>query len=279
MKEKRIKSGLDVCIVAVCYNAESDAEKLIYSIEKAFKKVNNIRLNFVLCDNSESISNKLVNIKTSFSYSYLKCPNIGYFPGFLAGLNSINYFGNTFDYTIVANVDLEMSEDFLVILSSLDLEENVGVIAPQIKSLNSGGDINPKIISRITAHRLKALRFIFKHYSFYRIHKSISNIRTSLKQKKSKKEFIKDIYAAHGSFIVFTRSYFNSGAHVHYPRFLFGEEVFVAEQARIHNLRIIHNKDLLIHDREHGSTGKQDSRFIANEHVKSYDFLIKNYFK
>lgn len=43
---------------------------------------------------------------------------------------------------------------------------------------------------------------------------------------------LKSIYAPFGAFIVFHRQYFESGGHLSYGSFLFGEEIFITETAR-----------------------------------------------
>ncbi|MNZ11427.1 hypothetical protein D3C78_282910 [compost metagenome] len=87
------------------------------------------------------------------------------------------------------------------------------------------------------------------------------------------------MYGAHGSFMIFSRNYFRLGADVDYPRFLFGEEVFVAEQLRTHNLHIEHLPQLRIFDKEHASTSKVKFGFICGEHKKSYDYLYERFYK
>ena len=87
------------------------------------------------------------------------------------------------------------------------------------------------------------------------------------------------MYGAHGSFMVFTRRYFEKGAHVNYPRFLFGEEVFVAEQLRKHSLMIESIPEIRVFDKEHASTSQEKLEFICPEHKKSYEYLKRHFFR
>ena len=86
------------------------------------------------------------------------------------------------------------------------------------------------------------------------------------------------MYAPHGAFIIFTNNYLRSIAKINYPRFLFGEEVFVAEESRLNSLKITYEPNLIIYDNEHGSTSLEKNKFISMEHVKSYDYLLKTYY-
>ena len=87
------------------------------------------------------------------------------------------------------------------------------------------------------------------------------------------------MYCAHGSFMVFTQQYFAKGAQVAYPRFLFGEEGFVAEQLRMHGLEIEHVPNIRVFDKEHASTSQVNLDFICAEHKKSYDYFYANFIK
>ena len=87
------------------------------------------------------------------------------------------------------------------------------------------------------------------------------------------------MYGAHGSFMIFTKYYFSKGAHVDYPRFLFGEETFVAEQLRMNGLIIKHVPNIKVFDEEHGSTSKLARKFICAEHKKSYEYFYENFIK
>ena len=87
-----------------------------------------------------------------------------------------------------------------------------------------------------------------------------------------------EMYAAHGSIMIFTKNYFNLGASIYYPRFLFGEEVFVAEETKLKGLKTVYFSELRIYDNEHGSTSREADHFISKEHVKSYKYLLQNYF-
>jgi len=177
---------------------------------------------------------------------------------------------------------LTVADNFFNELYLLNTASEVGVIAPKILSQSTGLDSNPKILFRPSKFRITLFKFICSSPFVFSTYKKVMHY---IKGKCSKPKSVKAssmmessfMYGAHGAFMVFTKQYFNSGAHINYPRFLFGEEGFVAEECRKSGLKIEHQPALVINDREHGSTSLQTSRFICNEHKKSYDYFLKEY--
>jgi hypothetical protein len=85
------------------------------------------------------------------------------------------------------------------------------------------------------------------------------------------------IYAPHGSFLLFHRSYFEAGGTLRYGTFLFGEEIFVAETARQLGLAIVHDPRLVVEheqstpskilgDRTLQAYAKDAAAFVAGEY-------------
>lgn len=283
---------MKLCIVAVCYNAHEDAKRLLDSIELAFSESRvKFELFVVLSDNSNSLApQELTCASYSYSYSYLKNDrNIGYFPAFSASIKNLGLVTTEFDYIAVTNVDLELDKTFFVNLEGLNIDHKVGVIAPKIRSLSNGRDLNPKMLVRPSVNKILFNRAVFSYPVLFKLYNIITKFReyvSSKKQKLNKNEcecssasdFL-EMYGAHGSFMIFTKNYFLAYASIDYPRFLFGEEGFVAEQARAKSLKIIHVPKLIIHDREHGTTSQQPSAFMCREHVKSYDYYLNTFRK
>lgn len=285
---------MKVSIIAICYNAYSDTIELLDSINKSKEEVDFLDLKVIVCDNSNEnyqISkledlNKLKSKIDVLNYNYIKLDNVGYFPAFSIGKDYIDDVSSCVDwnYVIVTNVDLQFDKMFFKNLVDFDLPSDVGIVAPSIISKQTKEDINPKIMVRPKKIKLLSLYYGFQFLLFYRLYNWLSVSKAKLKGYKQKKSFKKpyatgkEMYAAHGSVMIFTKNYFNLGASIYYPRFLFGEEVFVAEEARLKGLKTIYSSELKIYDNEHGSTSREADRFISKEHVKSYKYLLQNYF-
>jgi hypothetical protein len=85
------------------------------------------------------------------------------------------------------------------------------------------------------------------------------------------------IYAPHGAFIIFTKSYFESGSSIDFGLNLFGEEIFVAEECRKNNLNVYYEPQISVHHAEHVSTGAVSSKFVVDKKRQSVIYFLKNY--
>jgi GT2 family glycosyltransferase len=63
------------------------------------------------------------------------------------------------------------------------------------------------------------------------------------------------IYAPHGSIFIFRRAFFEHGGNIRFPYFLFGEEIYIAEQVKEKGGKILYAPELNIIHNEHTSTG------------------------
>lgn len=277
---------MKIGIVAVCYNSYDEAINLIESIKIASQQAENVNLSVIVCDNSnKGNSNQLKSKLELYQYYYIKLDNIGYFPAFNRGVQELSKINKNhqFDYLIVTNVDLILDKNFFRELNSFKSNDNIGVIAPSILSNQTQEDINPKIFIRPGKLKLKGLYYGFQNLWFYMLYTNLSIKKAEARGAKKLSNKLSypsgtTMYAAHGSIMIFTNYYFGAGATIDYPRFLFGEEVFVAEEARKYKLLTVYCPEMIVYDKEHGSTSKENHKFISLEHVKSYKYLIENYF-
>jgi GT2 family glycosyltransferase len=278
-----------ILIIAVIYNSFNDTIRYIKSLEKFEEK--NIKL--ILADNSEISpdSNFITLLKsTKLNIDYFKIwKNLGYFGG--AKLSFDNYIKSNSlpQWVIISNVDIEFDDEkFFKFLEKLNDKNNLGVVAPAIISKTWGVDLNPKILKRYSINKLYFYKFITsvsliqnfyillgyaKRYLLY-----ISN-----KLRKTKETKINNvpekIYAPHGSCIILHRNYFERKGTLNHISFLFGEEIFIAENAIKNNLDIIYYPELKLLDYEHTSTGFLYSRKISRlMHISTID-IIENYYK
>lgn len=280
---------MKICIVPVCYNAHEDALRFLESVEKAFLACPDLELDVMLADNSTVGSPSAMSERQyAFTYRYLKNDNVGYFPAFYRALSSLVEPITSFDYVMVCNVDLVVADDFFAKLGEHVLCERTGLIAPGIYSDKDGRDLNPKIMHRPSSKKFEFMRMVCSSSVLFKWYSGLSRIREKSRSRSQKSQSTlvqspgrsapKKMYGAHGSFMIFTKNYFQQGASVDYPRFLFGEEVFVAEQLRMCQLEIEHVPGVRIFDKEHASTSQANFKFICGEHKKSYEYLISHFF-
>lgn len=64
-----------------------------------------------------------------------------------------------------------------------------------------------------------------------------------------------------------------------YPTFLFGEEIFIAENLIRYNLNTQYIKELLIYDSDHESTSKMKKKEYFKCNYNALQTMIKEYYK
>ena len=85
------------------------------------------------------------------------------------------------------------------------------------------------------------------------------------------------IYAAHGSFFIFTNKFVKVENKFNYPVFLFGEEIYIAETAKANGLKTIYYPKLKIYDDEHASTSLMSSKFYRNSNYEALSYILAKY--
>jgi hypothetical protein len=88
-----------------------------------------------------------------------------------------------------------------------------------------------------------------------------------------------EVYAAHGSFIIFHRNYFLERNDFSHKPFLFGEEISVAENLRSSQLKAVYWPDLKIKHQEHQSTGRIPNRKMRKFISEASRYCADRFFK
>lgn len=208
--------------------------------------------------------------------------NRGYFLTAQMHLEDLSSQLEDYDYFVVSNVDVWLSRDFFVELRKVPVSKSIGILAPTIQ-LSNGLNKNPKIVSRITRKKLKINRLFFSSaVSFFVM--SLLNLirvrlRTFLRREASSDLSKKIIYAAHGSFILFTPKGFDVFKSKKYPVFLFGEEIFLAEELLKIGLQTVYLPSLKVGDSQHSSTSLLSSSRYRSLNIKAINYLMSEYFE
>ncbi|MBJ13388.1 MAG: hypothetical protein CMG62_10005 [Candidatus Marinimicrobia bacterium] len=277
-----------ICLIIVNYNSDNFALELIKSIKPNTFKQN---LKIIIVDNSErKDSTEFFNKIKHSNAVCIKAPkNLGYFGGARHGFNEYKKLSNNIpEYLIVCNSDVYFkSTEIFEKLINYNYKSDIGVIAPSIISTQLNADKNPKIINRPTSKTMHFYKVLFRSRIFQNIYIILHFIKYKLlnllkkyvsKQNNRNSKSMKNIYAPHGSFIIFTKFYFLNGGNLKYPCFLFNEEVFVAETVLKLNLKVIYDNQLIVYDNEHVSTGIFRSKIIANYVAISSKYVAEEYF-
>lgn len=268
-------------LICVNYNSYPHLTRFLESVSTSVQG-SKFDLHIVIVDNSTDTTNS--DLLSGFYQSsnlplrIIKTANVGYFPGAKIGLDDMSDAVKEFDFISISNVDLILDQKFFQRLGEIPIDKSTGVIAPAIISEKRKDDLNPKIECRPARASLERTLKIFSHVSLFFAYRLLSDIKSKLRGTNLSSRKV-EMYAPHGSFIIFTKRYFERGGDFDYPRFLFGEEIFVGETCRELNLSIRHHPELVISDIDHGSTSLKSLRFLANEHVKSLNYLLNKYFR
>lgn len=277
-----------VVILGVIYNTFPETIRFIESIKLCFD--NEVKV--ILVDNSEIPPDSLFTekIHSCDFITYIKTEkNIGYFHGAKLGL--MHFMENNPNYpqwTIVCNVDIFFETPLLS--KKLDSFENVpdlGIIAPAIISDRWKTDFNPFRMSRISLKKLYFYQMIYSNTFFHNGYILIHHFKKSIKlfllmisaHRKSEITAAREIYAPHGSCIIFNKNYFERGGTLDHVSFLFNEEIFVGETATRLGLKILYVPELKVCHYEHSSIGNFISRKINGFYRQSIEDIIMYYYQ
>jgi GT2 family glycosyltransferase len=205
--------------------------------------------------------------------------NLGYFGGAaLATDEHVKEFGEVAQITVVSNFDIEWNDPELV---SRLFEESIQspwtVLAPRITDVQSSVEMNPYYKERIELTKLNRLLRVTSSYPMYLMYQWLHK----LKRWASSGEGIIDdvpVYAVHGSFIVMKRDYFQKSAGLRFASFLYGEELFLAEECRKHGYLVGVLRSIHVYHNEHITTGAvKDKKHMKYLH-ESLNYIKKSYF-
>jgi GT2 family glycosyltransferase len=275
----------NILVLAVNFNTFNETIRFIDTLN--IEKDSDVFL--VVIDNSNlkptaEFNEKLKQLNPNQFWHIKSMENLGYFHGAALGLQIYLEKFPLPDWIIISNVDVVVSDpDFFTILKNIPVKENTGVIAPSIVSMKWGTDYNPKIISRYTVQKMLFLKLIYQLcliHNFYLLVSYFKKIIIRYFRRKNHlaKETLK-IYAAHGSFMIFNKNYFRKGGSLNHISFLFGEEIFVAEQCLKYGLETIYYPKLKIDDYEHASTRFFYSWKICQYMKDTTKIIIEHYYK
>lgn len=185
------------------------------------------------------------------------------------------------DFAVYCNPDLLLDADFFRNLERLRGRAD-GVIAPAVLSLEGGVDLNPNFVRRPGRGGLRFRRWVYSHRSAYAAFDALVRVRECLGgwQRRLRRGEVpaSRIYAAHGSMLLFADVGFFRRLPA-YPCFLYGEELFVAEEARIAGVPVVYEPSLRVRNVRHAALGKlhtDDKRRLAKESVT---FILERYYE
>ena len=264
---------MKVIIFCVNYNSYDELNAYLESLRDAVKDCK-MELTVIVADNSKIIE----ELRSGYDFELIHINtngNLGYFGGAIYGIQNCGKKLSGFDYIIISNVDLQVDKEFFHQLSCLQTTESIGCIAPRIFSIGENRDRNPKVLERYSLRKLKVLRLMYKFPVLDYLYRTIFFTKRRQHVENSTQEYI---YAAHGSFMLFTKQFSGFLQTMKYPVFMFGEEVFIAENLIRNGLKTIYKPELKVWDNDHASTSKMKNSFYYKCNYEAIDMLVKEYF-
>ena len=264
-----------ILIICVNYNSYDALHVFLESIDCAAKEVTqSMEIHVAIADNSSDIQEIEESVYPDIHIErYITKQNLGYLGGARFALSKISKTDyNGYDYIAISNVDVTLDPSFFVQLETINLS-NVGWIAPSIISLKENKDRNPKILTRPSKSHLQIARLIYLTPLVYHLY-----VRLFYKNRPTPKFTEREIYAGHGSFMLFSKQADIRTFIDQFEPFLFCEEHFFAEELRKRSLTIEYHPELVVYDTDHVSTSTIPSYTYCKYNKEAISFIIKKYF-
>jgi GT2 family glycosyltransferase len=211
--------------------------------------------------------------------------NRGYFGGANWALQKYLSTKPLPDWVVICNNDILFDDpNFLSKLIARN-HRDVGVLAPAIIPRLTGVDCNPVLRKRPSRLQIFRYRLWLSHFymawtvQFLAPYVRILRDRLGVSRRRERSGGPTAIYAAHGSFFVFSRAYFEAGGFIDDGFFLYAEEFTVAEICRQLGLSIVHDPDLRVWHDGHRTTGRLCSRPMYKETQRGLQYVLDKYFR
>ena len=271
---------MSIKIITVNYKDSRPTENLIKSIINC-KTSSNLKI--VIIDN-ESSKDSLLSLNTIRNKVNLdieiicSSKNAYYWGGVNLGLKKYNKDKKDYNWIIVCNNDVEFNDiSFFEKLNNLE-KGSFSIIAPQIISSLTNKDLNPFMIKPISF--INDIYYSLYYLNFFTskiVHK-IGRLIKSIKNLTEVKEFSNyQIYAGHGSCMIFNKDFFYNGGFLDTGFTMYGEEVSTAEISKKVNSSIYYMPSLSLLHNEHQSTSKLSLKDNFLKSKQTYYYLKKKY--
>lgn len=232
-------------IVCIYYNNKEEVESYLENLKKLTKFY---KLEIVIVNNSKE-KNISIDDKKLKVIIYSPEKNLGYLNGLFYGVEEYKKNNNLPDWIIFSNTDIELKK---FRFNKKKYCKDIYCIAPDIYSTSTNLHQNPLYTKRIDLGKINRIININKNIILSLIYKKLSKIKGYFQRKKIRAQSGK-IYAAHGAFFILRKEFF-AIKRKEFKGFLYGEEIYIAEEIRENKKKIYFDKELKILHKEHSTT-------------------------
>jgi GT2 family glycosyltransferase len=276
----------EVLLITVNYGTAADVRRLLD--QPAFHPAPAQGVSVVVVDNGPKRGEGLASINRSDGRVRLLVPgrNLGYFGAAHWALRQYSRDRALPRWIAVCNPDITLkTPDFFVRLLELYGSDQPTVLAPAILSMRTGEAEPIFMLHRPARSRMHFYKWIFRYYPLGCAYHVASAAKSGLtarrgrgRRRRPQSGTPTTIYAPHGSFLLFNRSYFERGGSLAYGAFLFGEEFFVAESVRRLDGSIVYDPRLEVLHRGGTTTRYLGNRAIARHLADASRYVADEFF-
>jgi len=203
--------------------------------------------------------------------------NLGYLNGMIYGYEKYAETNNNIpQWVIMSNTDISF-RDSLFIKSFINKEYDCDIwcVGPSIYSPSKGSYDNPASIERRSIRKINTLIFIFSYSWLASQYFKLSKIKSRKNSERQKSRFV---YEVHGCFFILKYEFAEFLKNKKYGAFLFSEEAFIAELARLNNKKIYYESEIEVVHNEHSVTSKMLTKRKAILYVESLTEIKKEFY-
>ena len=263
-------------LVIVTFNSQNVISTLLSSLERQDEN----RWEAIVVDNSATdAATKTAEIITTFNTQsgssqpviYMRtASNIGYLPAAALALAGVKV--ERYKRIVVCNPDVEFSASFISQILESPFEDEI--LAPSVVDRDSGEDQNPYLVQPVSFVRGVALAALELAPTRWR-HAAISHAtKRELRRTRPPAAPGMPIYAPHGSVIVLPTRFFTRGGHLRYPLPLYGEEEFIADQAKALGVNVICDPEIRV-THHSGHATSEASAFVLLSRRRARFHVLK----
>lgn len=180
-------------------------------------------------------------------------------------------------WVVVSNADLDLPDaDTVARLLETPYPDDVLVVAPGVET-DDGVALNPFLRVRPSARAMRIKRWaVFSNRLTLNLWSLASRLRPRPRRRSA--DAAGPIYAPHGAVVAFRHGYFERGGSLRHTRFLYLEEIFVAETVRRLHGQVVFDPTLRVRHRGHVSTGVWRFGETALHHLDAFADATRRYF-
>lgn len=273
-KENRMNKKYEFVFITLVYRDTIDILEFISSVKE---KISNYKIVIVNAHFDKETDNILAQIAKKNNCDIINIDNGGYGYGNNKGINYVNN-KYIYDYLVIANPDTVV--EYIDIIGLKKIKN--GVIAPVIRNLK-GKNQNPYWAKKCDLGEWLIYKGCLLNKRFvscigYVINRIVREI--CLFKVRRKSEYIKEIFAAHGSFLIFSCSVIDKLGELYDDKiFMFAEEADLAYKLKKNKIKTYYTNYIRICHKEDGcikQSNINENEIYKNSIIYYYEKVKRN---